>query len=211
MVQPVRNVSLYAGVKIDYVSGVGLKISRSTHTPFVVFEKKRLAADNKAVFHTTETIIPSSLAAAVYDEEEKLLSAPLAIVVEVMCLKDPEKKETATLSTLYTFLDLPEAVLKYDGAAGKTEKMQARIARQFLQIGAEVYVLDDVFDLGAEDDDDEEDEDADLCVICMFNQKDTTILPCRHMCTCYECAGQLRLGTNRCPICRSEIERVITL
>ena len=27
-----------------------------------------------------------------------------------------------------------------------------------------------------------------LCVICLVNERDTTVLPCRHMCMCHECA-----------------------
>jgi hypothetical protein len=41
------------------------------------------------------------------------------------------------------------------------------------------------------------------CVICLTDARDTTVIPCRHMCLCYECALQLRLNTNRCPICRA--------
>ena len=41
------------------------------------------------------------------------------------------------------------------------------------------------------------------CVICLTEPRDTTVIPCRHMCLCYECALQLRLNTNRCPICRA--------
>lgn len=87
------------------------------------------------------------------------------------------------------------------------------VVKQLLQIGAEVYELDEIFDLGAAElaNDDEEEDDAALCVICLTHPKDTTILPCRHMCLCYDCAGQLRLATNKCPICRADIERVMTL
>ena len=41
------------------------------------------------------------------------------------------------------------------------------------------------------------------CVICLTEPRDTTVIPCRHMCLCHECALQLRLNTNRCPICRA--------
>jgi hypothetical protein len=33
----------------------------------------------------------------------------------------------------------------------------------------------------------EENEEL-LCVICLVNDRDTTVLPCRHMCMCQDCA-----------------------
>ena len=48
--------------------------------------------------------------------------------------------------------------------------------------------------------------DARACVICMTEPRDTTVLPCRHMCMCSECAKVLRLQSNKCPICRTSIE-----
>lgn len=41
------------------------------------------------------------------------------------------------------------------------------------------------------------------CVVCLTDRRDTAVLPCRHMCLCYDCAQQLRLSTNKCPICRT--------
>ncbi len=36
-----------------------------------------------------------------------------------------------------------------------------------------------------------------LCVICLVNERDTTVLPCRHMCMCHECA-QVRIHLLLC-------------
>ncbi|KAI8469170.1 MAG: zinc finger, C3HC4 type-domain-containing protein [Monoraphidium minutum] len=47
------------------------------------------------------------------------------------------------------------------------------------------------------------------CVICMSAPRDTTALPCRHMCMCRECAGALKRQSNKCPICRNEIESLL--
>ena len=33
-----------------------------------------------------------------------------------------------------------------------------------------------------------EDAEERLCVICLVNERNTTVLPCRHMCMCNECA-----------------------
>ncbi len=41
------------------------------------------------------------------------------------------------------------------------------------------------------------------CVICLSLPRDTTVLPCRHMCLCQQCARELRAGNQKCPICRA--------
>lgn len=46
--------------------------------------------------------------------------------------------------------------------------------------------------------------DAEQCVICLENCKDTVFLPCRHLCTCWSCAS--RIGNSACPTCRTPIE-----
>ncbi|KAL4425328.1 hypothetical protein ABPG75_009344 [Micractinium tetrahymenae] len=59
---------------------------------------------------------------------------------------------------------------------------------------------------GADDDADNEER---LCVICLVNERDTTVLPCRHMCMCHECAQELRKQTSKCPICRNQVESLL--
>ena len=54
-----------------------------------------------------------------------------------------------------------------------------------------------------------EDVDGNECVICMSAARDTTALPCRHMCMCHGCANALKTQTNKCPICRNEIESLL--
>jgi len=49
------------------------------------------------------------------------------------------------------------------------------------------------------------------CVVCLSNPRDTTILPCRHMCLCHECARELAQRSDKCPICRSFIADFIEL
>lgn len=54
---------------------------------------------------------------------------------------------------------------------------------------------------------DEDNEDR-LCVICLVNERNTTVLPCRHMCMCDECAQELRKQDHKCPICRVTVSFV---
>ncbi|KAG5507687.1 hypothetical protein JKF63_06636 [Porcisia hertigi] len=46
--------------------------------------------------------------------------------------------------------------------------------------------------------------DAEQCVICLENCKDTVFQPCRHLCTCWTCASRIENGA--CPTCRAPIE-----
>ncbi|CAO2179935.1 unnamed protein product [Urochloa humidicola] len=55
------------------------------------------------------------------------------------------------------------------------------------------------------DENNDEDESGKECVICLSEPRDTTVLPCRHMCLCRECAQLLRLQSNKCPICRQPV------
>lgn len=49
------------------------------------------------------------------------------------------------------------------------------------------------------------------CVVCLTDRRDTAVLPCRHMCLCYDCAQQLRLSTNKCPICRTAVTSLLQI
>lgn len=54
-----------------------------------------------------------------------------------------------------------------------------------------------------------DDGEERLCVICLVNLRDTTVLPCRHMCMCHECAKELRKQSSKCPICRNHVESLL--
>lgn len=45
-------------------------------------------------------------------------------------------------------------------------------------------------------------EEEQVCVVCSECEKTMLFLPCRHLCTCETCAGQL----HQCPMCRANIE-----
>lgn len=49
------------------------------------------------------------------------------------------------------------------------------------------------------------------CVICLTEKRDTTVLPCRHMCLCNDCAQQLRFASNRCPVCRTQVQSLLQI
>lgn len=211
--QPVQRVQVLAGVQIKYIRGTGIRLSQAPKSqhPFLLHEARSLpvSEDHLRVFTTLEPLVGKLLSPAASDEGGTLQFAPVAIVVEMAPEQLPSGKRTSP-ATLFAFLDVPEPFLSWSGE-GDAPPFNCKLVKQFLQIGRQVYELNDVFDLAADDVSGDENEENEMCVICMFSPKDTTILPCRHMCTCYECAGQLRLGTNKCPICRTEIQRLIKL
>ena len=50
-------------------------------------------------------------------------------------------------------------------------------------------------------------KEADECVVCLDNRIDTAIIPCGHVCVCFECSSQIQ----KCPMCRRELEGRIQL
>jgi len=54
---------------------------------------------------------------------------------------------------------------------------------------------------------------SEECVICLSEPRDTTVLPCRHLCMCAECAHHLRTQVtgNVCPICRNPVESLLEI
>lgn len=49
------------------------------------------------------------------------------------------------------------------------------------------------------------------CVICLTEARDTTVLPCRHLCLCARCAEVLRINSRKCPICRQPVSSMLQI
>ena len=79
---------------------------------------------------------------------------------------------------------------------------------QFVSHRNSVYKMQDIYGLQTKGDDGMDDVE---CVVCMSEPRDTIILPCLHMCLCNECAEVFRFQTDRCPICRSFVETLLTV
>eukprot|EP00667_Euglena_gracilis_P017515 EG_transcript_18470 len=87
-----------------------------------------------------------------------------------------------------------------------------RVVKQKLEIDGSVYELEEIYGMSQEwKPGSSEEIEGDTCVICISQRRNTTVMPCRHMCLCSECAEQLRGQTNKCPICRAQIERLVTI
>ncbi|KAF5186056.1 E3 ubiquitin ligase protein [Thalictrum thalictroides] len=89
---------------------------------------------------------------------------------------------------------------------------QARVVKQILWVNGMRYELQEIYGIGNSVDSDFDGNDPGKeCVICLSEPRDTTVLPCRHMCMCSGCAKVLRFQTNRCPICRQPVERLLEI
>ncbi|CAH9091597.1 unnamed protein product [Cuscuta europaea] len=87
-----------------------------------------------------------------------------------------------------------------------------RVVKQILWVNGMRYELQEIYGIGnSTDGESEESENGKECVICLSEPRDTTVLPCRHMCMCSGCAKVLRFQTNRCPICRQPVDRLLEI
>jgi hypothetical protein len=129
---------------------------------------------------------------------------PLVVVLEA----EPEPGQ-AFVNSQTTFASL----VPTGGGAG----YKLKILQQSIVYSGNVYELQEIYGIekaapipvGMEDDADA--AEGRECVICMCEQRDTMVLPCRHMCLCAECAQALRLQTNKCPICRAAVESFLQI
>ncbi|KAL5710078.1 RING-type E3 ubiquitin transferase [Ranunculus cassubicifolius] len=90
---------------------------------------------------------------------------------------------------------------------------QVRVVKQILWVNGMRYELQEIYGIGNSVDSEDFDgnDPGKECVICLSEPRDTTVLPCRHMCMCSGCAKVLRFQTNRCPICRQPVERLLEI
>ncbi|KAI9207741.1 uncharacterized protein BJ171DRAFT_254548 [Polychytrium aggregatum] len=130
---------------------------------------------------------------------------PLVIVLEAV--ESTYGVQAAGMNSEITYATLIE----------KSDAFEVKVMKQKALIDGVYYILQDIYGFteGGKDELTKEDLQSQReCVICMSEPKDTTVLPCRHLCLCHECADVLRLqgrgttaearrqGAPRCPICR---------
>ncbi|XP_073029732.1 probable E3 ubiquitin-protein ligase LUL4 [Primulina eburnea] len=134
---------------------------------------------------------------------------PLVILAE-SCVSISLEGEHSNLEVINAsrHAQISQAVLemKNDG------NFQVKVMKQILWIDGVRYELLEIF--GINNSDETTISGMNLgkeCVICMTEVKNTAVLPCRHLCMCSECAKELRLQSDKCPICRQPIEELIEI
>ena len=53
--------------------------------------------------------------------------------------------------------------------------------------------------------------DSGECLICCDELRNTVFLPCKHSCTCNNCAHSLRMRNSTCPICKKPIDDLLII
>ncbi|KAF7818604.1 putative E3 ubiquitin-protein ligase LOG2 [Senna tora] len=130
---------------------------------------------------------------------------PLAIKAEASCGKQDVSNESLTSGSRNS--QITQAVFQREKG-----EFQVKVVKQILWVNEMRYELQEIYGIGnlVESNVDENDSGKE-CVICLSEPRDTTVLPCRHMCMCSGCAKVLRFQTNRCPICRQPVERLLEI
>lgn len=149
---------------------------------------------------------------SVFDEPELLKQGdmdvyPLAVKAETaLSVDQPLEGEDQKTKTPNSQITQTVFAKKENG------DYQVRVVSQILWVNGTRYELQEIYGIGnsVEGDADANDPGKE-CVICLSEPRDTTVLPCRHMCMCSECAKVLRYQTTRCPICRQPVERLLEI
>ncbi|XP_071706375.1 probable E3 ubiquitin-protein ligase LUL2 [Rutidosis leptorrhynchoides] len=146
---------------------------------------------------------------SIFDESELLEVSetgvyPLAIKAEAT----PSVSEDENAIPGATNSQITQAVFEKERG-----EYQVRVSKQILWVNGMRYELQEIYGIGNSVDGAEADanDPGKECVICLSEPRDTTVLPCRHMCMCSGCAKVLRFQTNRCPICRQPVDRLLEI
>lgn len=124
---------------------------------------------------------------------------PIVIrMVDCLSNQESQNKMGSGESTLYSYIDL---LLADDSS----KIIQPIVKRQKREVRGQAYDLIDVFNFGGGS------SEENLCLICMCDQPDCIIMPCRHMVVNIDCAKLIDEKKDKfeCPLCRTEAEELI--
>ncbi|KAK4272882.1 hypothetical protein QN277_021376 [Acacia crassicarpa] len=146
---------------------------------------------------------------SVFEESELLRSDndvyPLAVKADAS--SDNHEGSNETLTPGGTNSQITQTVFEKEKG-----EFRVRVVKQILWVNGMRYELQEIYGIGNSVENDLDGNDPGKeCVICLSEPRDTTVLPCRHMCMCSGCAKVLRFQTNRCPICRQPVERLLEI
>lgn len=170
-------------VTVNFQEGLGQKFKQPSGTgiDFTMFEEKELLKEGEI------DVYPLAVKAEAYSADQN----------------GPEgNQQSGTTNSQIT-----QAIFEKEKG-----EYQVRVAKQILWVNGMRYELQEIYGIGnsVEGDVDANDPGKE-CVICLSEPRDTTVLPCRHMCMCSGCAKVLRYQTNRCPICRQPVDRLLEI
>jgi E3 ubiquitin-protein ligase MGRN1 len=173
---------------------------------------------SKGLSQTFRTRESHSLDASLYAPTELTYQAGSKVFPLVVCLEaagGANGQPKSAVQSQTTFASISAA----DASGNRT----ITPLKQKIQVGATSYELQEIYGIdgatasgteaGGESGDGAEEggDNGRDCVICMTEPRDTTVLPCRHMCMCSDCAKTLRMQSEKCPICRTPIEQLLQI
>ncbi|ORX91900.1 hypothetical protein K493DRAFT_47722 [Basidiobolus meristosporus CBS 931.73] len=124
---------------------------------------------------------------------------PLIIVLEAVTSDDTVPDVLSTFATL---------------TVNSSGVYDTQPLKQKIKMNGASFILQEIYGYSEssphpDTSDTNESNSARECVICMSDPRDTTVLPCRHMCLCKECAEVLRCQSSKCPICRQPFHSLL--
>eukprot|EP00944_MAST-04C_sp_MAST-4C-sp1_P008733 g8733.t1 len=113
----------------------------------------------------------------------------------LVCIRGSEDGSVASQSTYITASLLGE------------DKIKTRVISTKIVVDGhdKAYDVQEIYGIASSNSAEEDNE----CIVCMCEPRDTTVMPCRHMCLCRSCAETLRKQTNKCPICREPVQSLL--
>lgn len=142
------------------------------------------------------------------------------LVIRLECITDQGKADKHTLQelragasqTAWIQSQTTYAVLSRD----EEGRWQPKVVKQKIWVEGVCYELQEIYGMESAPaapttgpDGSLEESEERLCVICLVNERDTTVLPCRHLCMCNDCSQELRKQTSKCPICRNHVDSLL--
>ena len=217
-----------SSVKMDGVSGVVFAFDAALPTKFrIYFDASEDLTDKKC------PVISSKLDSIESQEFPAGLDQKWSFTVPIDKLRNGEE------DTGLIFPVIIETVPIEDSASGTSsqytymgwdsgEVSTLTVIKQKLRFGERGYELHEIFGIEKNCDRSpmsakgtasesggsyggQEDLNGTDCVICLSEARDTTVLPCRHLCLCSRCAEVLRANSRRCPICRQPVSSMLQI
>lgn len=170
---------------------------------------------DKGLGQTYRTQASFALDISTYQKSELTFTPAVDRFPIIVCLEAGGASSSSTsgkhpVSSQTTFANI--------NLAGLAErKLKVAALKQKIQVEGASYELQEIYGIEGSGTAPGEGGDAESaaasreCVICMTDPRDTTVLPCRHMCMCSECAKTLRMQSEKCPICRTPIESLLQI
>ncbi|KAF0737084.1 hypothetical protein Ae201684_006888 [Aphanomyces euteiches] len=139
-------------------------------------------------------------------------STVFPLVVEIQVASSEASMKTQKQATFVAF------------PAGTDGKHKVQVVKQKVQVEGQTYELQEIYGMegaacsakapkasAVAPDTTPDVVEGSECIICMCEPRNTTILPCRHLCICTECSEELKRPGSTCPICRGKVESMLQI